>query len=153
MRAVLQRVSEARVEVSGKTTGEIGAGLVVLLGIGNSDSEADADYLLHKILGLRVFPDAAGKMNRSVSEVGGALLIVSQFTVYGDCTKGMRPSFDLAARPEAARKLYEYLVSKAASTGVLVQTGMFQETMRLHLVNEGPVTLICDSAKMRVDSK
>ena len=148
MRAVLQRVSEARVEVDGAVTGSIGPGLVVLLGVGQGDTEKDADYLAGKIAGLRVFPDEAGKMNRCVAETSGALLVISQFTLYGDCRKGRRPSFDGAAGPEHALRLYEYFVARARALGLRVATGVFQATMAVHLVNDGPVTLILDSSRI-----
>ena len=148
MRAVLQRVSEARVEVDGRVTGEIGHGLLVLLGVRDGDTRADVEYLLRKILGLRVFSDHAGKMNRSVADAGGALLVVSQFTLYADCRKGMRPSFDQAARPELARELYEAFVTLARAQGTRVETGIFQADMRVSLVNHGPVTIIIDSGKL-----
>jgi D-tyrosyl-tRNA(Tyr) deacylase len=145
MRAVIQRVSQAHVEVNGEVTGSIGGGLLVLLGISGADSRADADYLVDKITGLRIFQDEHGKMNRSVRDMGGRLLVVSQFTLYGDCTKGRRPSFDRAAPAEAARELYEYFVSAARASGIPTETGKFQAMMNVHLVNEGPVTLICES--------
>jgi D-tyrosyl-tRNA(Tyr) deacylase len=145
MRAVLQRVREARVEVDETVTGQIGRGLLVLLGIERNDSEEDADYLAGKIAGLRIFNDDQGKMNLSVQDSGGALLVVSQFTLYGETRKGMRPSFDRAARPDRARKLYEYFVSRLKATGIPVETGVFQAMMLIHLINDGPVTLICDS--------
>lgn len=145
MRAVVQRVSSARVEVAGEVTGAIGAGLLVLLGVARGDTDADATWLVGKILGLRVFPDAEGKMNLGLPEVGGGLLVVSQFTLYGDTRKGRRPSFDRAAAPEEARRLYEVFVSEAKARGVKVETGVFQTMMDVHLVNDGPVTLICES--------
>jgi D-tyrosyl-tRNA(Tyr) deacylase len=145
MRAVIQRVKEARVEVEGRVTGSIGAGLVVLLGVSKTDSHRDADYLVDKILSLRIFPDEWGKMNRGVVEVNAGLLIVSNFTVYGDCRKGRRPSFDLAAGPEKAQELYEYFVSRAQAAPIVVETGIFRASMSVHLVNDGPVTLSCDS--------
>ena len=147
MRAVVQRVSRARVTVNGETTGEIGLGLLVLLGVGAGDTRTEADYLVEKTIGLRIFEDAGGKMNLSVAEVGGALLVVSQFTLYGDARRGKRPSFDGAAPPEQARELYEYFVAKVRASGVRSETGCFQETMRVELVNEGPVTILLDSAK------
>ncbi len=147
MRAVVQRVSRARVTVNGKTTGEIGPGLLVLLGVGAGDTRAEADYLAEKTIGLRIFEDAGGKMNLSVSEVGGALLVVSQFTLYGDARRGKRPSFDAAAPPEQARELYEYFVEKVRAAGLRCETGRFQEMMQVELVNEGPVTILLDSAK------
>ncbi len=145
MRAVLQRVVEARVEVDGQVTGSVGQGLLVLLGVAKRDDEAAAQWLVEKISVLRVFEDDGGKMNRSVLEVGGGLLVVSQFTLYGDTRKGRRPSFDRAAPPEEARRLYEFFVEKARATGLRVETGVFQADMKVHLVNDGPVTLICDS--------
>jgi D-tyrosyl-tRNA(Tyr) deacylase len=148
MRAVLQRVTEARVEVNGNVTGAIKHGLVVLLGIQREDTKADAEYLARKIAGLRIFNDDAARMNLSVADAGGSLLIISQFTLYGDCRKGMRPSFDQAARPEVAKQLYEYFVECASSTGIPVETGIFQASMRVSLVNDGPVTVICESGKL-----
>ena len=147
MRAVVQRVSRARVTVNGEITGEIGLGLLVLLGVGAGDTRAAADYLAEKTIGLRIFEDAGGKMNRSVAEVGGALLVVSQFTLYGDARRGKRPSFDAAAPPEQARELYEYFLEKIHAAGLRAETGRFQETMQVELVNEGPVTILLDSAK------
>ena len=147
MRAVVQRVSRARVTVEGETTGEIGLGLLVLLGVGAGDTRAGADYLVEKTIGLRIFEDAGGKMNLSVAEVGGALLVVSQFTLYGDARRGKRPSFDGAAPPGQARELYEYFVEKVRASGVRSETGRFQETMQVELVNEGPVTILLDSGK------
>jgi D-tyrosyl-tRNA(Tyr) deacylase len=147
MRAVVQRVSRARVTVDNTVTGEIGLGLLVLLGVGAGDTHAQADYLAEKTIGLRIFEDEAGKMNLSVADVGGALLVVSQFTLYGDARKGKRPSFDAAAPPQSARELYEYFVDKARATGLRCETGHFQETMQVELVNEGPVTILLDSAK------
>jgi D-tyrosyl-tRNA(Tyr) deacylase len=147
MRAVLQRVSRARVTVNGEITGEIGLGLLVLLGVGAGDTRTEADYLVEKTIGLRIFEDAGGKMNLSVAEVGGALLVVSQFTLYGDARRGKRPSFDGAAPPEQARELYEYFVEKVRASGVRSETGRFQETMQVELVNEGPVTILLDSGK------
>jgi len=147
MRAVVQRVSRAKVTVSGGVTGEIGQGLLVLLGVGQGDSEADADYLAGKIIGLRVFEDDAGKMNRAVGEVGGGMLVVSQFTLYGDVRRGRRPSFDDAARPEKARALYEYFVARIRAAGLRCETGRFQEMMAVELVNDGPVTILVDSGK------
>jgi D-tyrosyl-tRNA(Tyr) deacylase len=147
MRAVVQRVSRAKVTVNGETTGEIGLGLLVLLGVGAGDTRAAADYLAEKTIGLRIFEDAGGKMNLSVAEVGGALLVVSQFTLYGDARRGKRPSFDAAAPPDEARELYEYFVEKIRAAGLRSETGRFQETMQVELVNEGPVTILLDSAK------
>jgi D-tyrosyl-tRNA(Tyr) deacylase len=152
MRAVVQRVSRAKVTVNdtvnGETTGEIGLGLLVLLGVGAGDTRTEADYLAEKTIGLRIFEDAVGKMNLSVAEVGGALLVVSQFTLYGDARRGKRPSFDAAAPPEQARELYEYFVEKIRAAGLRCETGRFQETMQVELVNEGPVTILLDSARV-----
>lgn len=148
MRAVVQRVTRARVTVDGETTGEIGAGLLVLLGIGAGDDERAADYIVEKIVGLRVFEDEAGKMNRSVGEAGGAVLMVSQFTLYGDVRRGKRPSFDAAARPEEASRLYEYCVAKVRAAGLRCEIGRFQAMMQVELVNEGPVTILLDSGKL-----
>jgi D-aminoacyl-tRNA deacylase len=147
MRAVVQRVSRAKVTVAGETAGETALGLLVLLGVGKEDSEASADYLAGKILGLRIFEDDGGKMNRSVVDVGGAVLVVSQFTLYGDVRKGKRPSFDDAAPPQKARALYEYFVARIRAAGVRGETGRFQEMMSVELVNEGPVTILLDSNK------
>lgn len=147
MRAVLQRVSRARVTVRGQVVGEIGAGLLILLGVGQNDTENDANYLAEKVARLRVFEDAEGKMNRAVGEVGGAVLAVSQFTLYGDARRGRRPSFDAAARPEQARTLYAYFVEKIRAGGLRCETGQFQEMMQVELVNEGPVTILLDSEK------
>lgn len=147
MRAVVQRVARARVTVSGETCGEIGLGLLVLLGVGKDDSEAAADYLVEKIAGLRIFDDDAGRMNRGLAEVAGSVLVVSQFTLYGDVRRGKRPSFDAAARAEKARHLYEYFVGKLRAAGLHCATGRFQEMMRVELVNDGPVTILMDSDK------
>ena len=147
MRAVLQRVSRAQVAVNGEIAGQIGLGLLVLLGIGRDDTEADAIYLSEKIAGLRVFEDPEGKMNRSVQDVGGSVLAVSQFTLYGDVRRGKRPSFDAAAPPEKARLLYEFFVEQIRAAGLRCETGRFQEMMQVELVNEGPVTILLDSGK------
>jgi D-tyrosyl-tRNA(Tyr) deacylase len=147
MRAVVQRVSRAQVSVHGEITGKIGPGLLVLLGVGQSDTEADATYLAEKICGLRVFENEQGKMNRSVQEAGGDVLAVSQFTLYGDVRRGKRPSFDAAAPPEKARALYEFFVEQIRGAGLICETGRFQEMMEVELVNEGPVTILLDSAK------
>jgi D-tyrosyl-tRNA(Tyr) deacylase len=147
MRAVVQRVSRARVMVGSKIMGKIGLGLLVLVGVGAEDTRTEADYLVEKSIGLRIFEDSSGKMNLSVAEVGGALLVVSQFTLYGDARRGKRPSFDAAAPPEQARELYEYFVEKVRAAGLRCETGRFQETMQVELVNEGPVTILLDSAK------
>jgi len=147
MRAVVQRVSRAQVTVNGEIAGKIGLGLLLLLGVGRDDGEADATYLAEKIAGLRVFEDAQGKMNRSVQEVGGSVLAVSQFTLYGDVRRGKRPSFDAAAPPEKARQLYEFFVEQIRAAGLPCETGRFQEMMKVDLVNEGPVTILLDSQK------
>ena len=147
MRAVAQRVSRARVTVDQEIVGEIAIGLLVLLGVNKSDSRADADYLTEKTIGLRIFEDAGGKMNLSVAEVGGAVLVVSQFTLYGDARRGRRPSFDGAAPPEQARELYEYFVEKIRVAGLRCETGRFQATMQVELVNDGPVTILLDSSR------
>ena len=145
MRLVIQRVKEAKVTVSGSTTGAIRSGLLVLIGISREDTREEADYMLDKLLGLRIFPDDNGKMNRNIGEAGGALLLVSQFTLYGDCRKGRRPSFDRAAPPQHAQALYEYLVESARQGSVAVETGIFQASMEVHLINDGPVTILLDS--------
>ena len=147
MRAVVQRVSRASVKVGGEITGEIGRGLLVLLGVAREDTEADADYLAEKIAGLRIFEDDAGKMNLSVMDAGGAVLAVSQFTLFGDVRRGKRPSFDEAARPERARELYEYFVGRVREAGLRCETGRFQEMMEVELINSGPVTILLDSKK------
>lgn len=147
MRAVIQRVSRCRVLVEGKTVGEIGPGLLVLLGVGKTDNEAAADYLAEKILGLRIFEDDQEKMNLSVQDKHGDVLVVSQFTLYGDVRRGKRPSFDAAARPEEANRLYEYFVAKIRAAGLRCETGVFQAMMDVELVNQGPVTILLDSEK------
>lgn len=147
MRAVVQRVSRARVTVHGDVTGEIATGLLVLLGVAEGDSASDVDYLAEKIVGLRIFPDDEGKMNRSLTDIGGELLVVSQFTLLGDCRKGRRPSFIEAARPEQAIPLYRAFVEAVHRLGIRVAEGRFQEHMLVELVNDGPVTLLVDSRK------
>jgi len=147
MRAVIQRVSRASVSVDGAVTGAIGPGLVVLVGVAREDDGAAADYLAAKVAGLRIFPDQEGRMNRSVAEAGGALLVISQFTLYGDVRKGRRPSFDRAAPPETARALYDRFVAAARGLGLPVQTGVFQAIMQVELVNDGPVTILCDTER------
>ncbi len=147
MRAVVQRVSRARVTVDGEIVGEIGGGLLVLLGIGLEDTPASADYLSEKIIGLRIFEDENGKMNKAVGEAEGAILAVSQFTLYGDVRRGKRPSFDDAAPPDKARALYEYFVDRIRATGLRCETGKFQAMMQVELVNDGPVTILLDSSK------
>lgn len=148
MRAVVQRVTDARVEVAGKVVGEIGAGVLVLLGVAREDTSTDADYLADKTVNLRVFDDDEGKMNRSLLETAGAMLVVSQFTLYGDVRRGRRPSYSDAAEPEKANQLYEYFVERVRSFGVKVETGVFQAMMKVSLVNDGPVTLLLDSKKL-----
>ncbi len=148
MRAVIQRVSRAKVAVDRETIGEIQRGLLVLLGVGQADTETDADYLADKTMGLRIFADHDGKMNRAAAEVGGAVLVVSQFTLYGDVRRGKRPSFDAAAPPQKARELYEYFVDRIRRAGLRCETGKFQEMMRVELVNDGPVTILLDSTKV-----
>lgn len=145
MRAVLQRVKQASVAVEGRVAGQIGPGLLILLGVRKGDAQRDADYLASKILNLRIFSDSAGKMNRSVSDEKGGLLVVSQFTLYADCTKGRRPGFDQAAAPAEANALYTYFAGLLRASGLPVETGVFQADMQVSLVNDGPVTLICDS--------
>jgi D-tyrosyl-tRNA(Tyr) deacylase len=147
MRAVVQRVSRAQVAVDGEVVGDIGRGLLVLLGVTHTDDEADADYLAGKIAGLRVFEDENGKMNLDTAAVSGGILVVSQFTLYGDVRRGKRPSFDAAAQPERARQLYEYFVERIRYVGLPCQTGRFQEMMQVELVNDGPVTILLDSTK------
>jgi len=148
MRAVIQRVSKAAVTVEGKVVGEIDAGLLVLLGISSGDTENDANYLAEKIAGLRIFEDDQGKMNRSIVDLVGEVLVISQFTLYGDVRRGKRPSFDAAARPESARRLYDYFVAQLRERGLRCQTGQFQATMSVSLTNEGPVTILLDSSKL-----
>ena len=148
MRAVVQRVTRASVKVEDNLTGEIGTGLLVLLGVAQDDAERDADYLAQKIAGLRIFEGDAGKMNLSVADAGGAVLAVSQFTLFGDVRRGKRPSFDAAARPEQAKTLYEYFVERIRALGLRCETGQFQAMMDVELVNSGPVTILLDSKKL-----
>lgn len=148
MRAVLQRVAKASVTVNGEETGRIGKGVLVFLGVGPDDGSGDIRYLSEKIVNLRIFPDASDKMNLSVREVGGGVLVISQFTLFGDCRKGRRPSYAGAAPPDLARRLYEEFVEELKKQAVPVATGMFQEMMRVRLVNDGPVTLLLDSRKV-----
>ena len=148
MRIIIQRVSHAKVSVSGEITGEIGKGILVLLGVSNEDSEKDANYLLEKTLNLRIFEDAEGKMNLSLLETKGELLVVSQFTLYGDARKGRRPSFIKAAVPEKANRLYEYFVAEARKQIERVETGRFQAMMDVELTGDGPVTILLDSDKL-----
>jgi D-aminoacyl-tRNA deacylase len=147
MRAVVQRVSRASVTVDGQVVGQIERGLLVLLGVGQTDAESDASYLAEKIGGLRIFEDEDGKMNVSVVDAGGSVLAVSQFTLYGDVRKGKRPSFDAAARPERAKELYEFFVARIRALGLRCETGIFQAVMEVELVNDGPVTILLDSRK------
>jgi D-tyrosyl-tRNA(Tyr) deacylase len=148
MRAVVQRTQTAKVTVAGETVAAIDGGLTVLLGVGREDTEADVQYLVEKITNLRIFSDAAGKMNLSLKEIQGELLVVSQFTLYGDCRKGRRPSFDAAAAPQAAQKMYELFLAKCRECGIAVQNGKFQAEMVVSLANDGPVTLILDSKRL-----
>jgi D-aminoacyl-tRNA deacylase len=147
MRAVVQRVTKASVSVGEATVGSIGLGLLVLLGVSKSDTAASADYMVEKVLGLRIFEDADGKMNRNVQEVKGAVLVVSQFTLFGDVRRGKRPSFDDAAVPEKAKDLYEYVLKGIRERGIECATGEFRAMMRVSLVNDGPVTILIDSEK------
>lgn len=148
MRAVVQRVSRAQVTVADELTGAVNKGLLVLVGVTEGDTEKDAQYLADKVTGLRIFEDENGKMNLSVKDVGGKILSVSQFTLYGDCRKGKRPSFDKAARPEAANLLYEKFNELCRQQGVQVETGVFRSHMQVELVNDGPVTILLDSSKL-----
>lgn len=147
MRACIQRVSEARVTVDGTVAGEIGRGLLVLLGVGRDDSAAEVEWLAEKVVNLRIFEDNEGKMNRSLLDAGGAMLVVSQFTLFGDCRKGRRPSFTDAAPPELAEQLYDEFVARTRSLGVEVATGVFRAHMNVALVNDGPVTLWIDTTE------
>ncbi len=148
MRAVIQRVTEASVQVSDAVVGKIGGGLLVLIAVGREDTNTDADYLAEKIINLRVFDDDSGKMNRSLLDTGGAMLVVSQFTLYGDVRRGRRPSYSDAADPEKANQLYEYFVERVRSFAVKVDTGVFQAMMRVSLVNDGPVTILIESQRL-----
>jgi D-tyrosyl-tRNA(Tyr) deacylase len=148
MRAVIQRVKSARVEVGGRVTGEIDGGLLIFLGVGDGDAEKDCDYLANKIAHLRIFPDDEDLMNLSLIDIEGEALVVSQFTLWGDCRKGRRPSFTKAAPPLQAKELYEYFVDVLGRSGIKVATGEFQEMMDVHLVNDGPVTMLLDSSKL-----
>lgn len=147
MRAVVQRVSEASVEVDGRVAGSIGRGVVVLVGVGKGDGPDDVQYVAGKIRDLRIFEDEQGKMNRALGEVGGEVLLVSQFTLYGDCRKGRRPSFDQAAPSATARALYEELAARLRDGGARVETGVFQALMQVRLSNDGPVTVLLDSRR------
>ena len=145
MKAVIQRVSRASVQVEHKTVGQIGSGLVILLGVAKGDDETDSRYLAAKISALRIFPDEKGKMNRSLLDIGGSVLLVSQFTLLGQVTKGRRPSFDDAAHPEEAKRLYEQVVEEFRGRGTHVETGIFAAHMQVELLNDGPVTFVLDS--------
>jgi D-tyrosyl-tRNA(Tyr) deacylase len=147
MRVVIQRVTEAHVDVAGATVGAIRTGLLVLVGVTSTDTQKDAEYLADKIVHLRIFPDDVRRMNRSLLEAQGELLVVSQFTLYGDCRKGRRPGFDDAAPPEQAKTLYDYFVERLRLSNTIVETGVFQAEMEVHLINDGPVTFVLDSNK------
>ena len=147
MRAVVQRVSSASVTVENEVVGRIDHGFLVLLGIAGTDTSEDLNYLVNKLIGLRVFEDAHGKMNCSIEDVQGSMLVISQFTLYGDCRKGRRPSFIEAARPEIAEPIYEKFIAEIRAAGISVQTGRFQAHMDVQLINDGPVTLLLDSSK------
>ncbi len=147
MRAVVQRVRRAKVAIDGTTTAEIAAGLLLFVGVANEDGPADVEYIVNKTRELRVFPDDGGRMNRSVADVGGSVLVVSQFTLHADCRKGRRPSFDGAAPGPLARALYDDVIGRLRESGLAVGTGTFQAEMEVELVNDGPVTLLLDSRK------
>jgi D-tyrosyl-tRNA(Tyr) deacylase len=144
MRAVIQRVTSASVAVDGSIVGQVGTGIMILLGIEKDDAETEADWLVDKIIGLRIFSDDDGKMNLSVQDIGGSLLVVSQFTLAGNCSKGKRPSFDTAAPADEGKRLYEYFVTTSRRSGLAVETGIFQADMQVSLVNDGPVTFILE---------
>jgi D-tyrosyl-tRNA(Tyr) deacylase len=147
MRAVVQRVNRGQVQVEGQTIGQIGKGLLVLLGIGNGDSTKEADSLLEKIVNLRIFEDRGGKLNLSLLDIKGELMVISQFTLYADCRKGRRPSFTDAAPPDTAKALYEYFLDRARLTGLTIASGIFQAMMEVELTNSGPVTILLDSSR------
>lgn len=147
MRAVIQRVKEARVEIEGVVVGQISKGLLIFLGVGENDTEKECGYIANKIINLRIFPDSDDLMNLSILDIKGAALVVSQFTLWGDCRKGRRPSFTEAARPEKAKMLYEHFISLIKDMNISVATGKFQEMMDVHLINDGPVTILIDSEK------
>ncbi|MDN5303957.1 MAG: D-aminoacyl-tRNA deacylase [Fusobacteriaceae bacterium] len=144
MKVVLQKVKTANVKVNNEVVGEISKGILVFLGINNNDTEKEADWLINKIIKLRIFEDENNKMNKSLIDINGEILIISQFTLYGDCRKGLRPSFTEAAPPEKAKKLYNYFVNKMKETGIKIETGIFQEHMDVSLINDGPVTMIIE---------
>lgn len=148
MRAVIQRVKNASVKIDGRVNGEAGEGLLIFLGVGKGDADADLKYIADKILGLRIFEDENGKMNRSVTDISGDLLIISQFTLYGDCRKGKRPSFDGAMPPKEAEEMYESFVAYMRESGLKTETGEFGADMKVELLNDGPVTIILDSSKL-----
>jgi D-tyrosyl-tRNA(Tyr) deacylase len=148
MRAVIQRVLQAKVEISGRQVGKVGKGLLVYLSVGQGDTEKDAEFMADKFVNLRIFADDAGKMNRSVTDIGGSILLISNFTLHGDCRKGRRPGFDAAAQPQLARKLYEKTIALIAEKGVTVRKGAFGEYMNVDSINDGPVTFILDSGKL-----
>ncbi|MEZ4301403.1 MAG: D-aminoacyl-tRNA deacylase [Polyangiaceae bacterium] len=148
MRAVVQRVLSARVEVGGEVTGAIERGLIAFVGAAEGDTQADLDYVLGKVTGLRVFPDDAGKMSRALADIGGGLLVVSQFTVFGDVRRGLRPSFDGAMEPVAAERMYDDFVRLARARGLRVETGRFRADMRVFVENDGPVTILVDSRRL-----
>jgi D-aminoacyl-tRNA deacylase len=148
MRIVVQRVSEAKVEVDGRIVGAIDRGLLVYLSVTHADTERDADFIADKIVNLRIFPDADGKMNLSVQDIAGQILLISQFTLHGDCRKGRRPAFDLAAPPDHARKLYELAIDLIRRQGIPVETGVFAAHMRVASLNDGPVTVLLDSSRL-----
>ncbi len=147
MRAVVQRVKKSKVTVDERVVGEINQGLMVLLGVGNEDAESDVEYLSEKIINLRIFEDNDGKMNKSLLDIGGEILVVSQFTLYGDCRKGRRPGFDKAARPDIAKELYESFLNRCREYGIITRSGIFQADMLVDISNNGPVTLLLDSKK------
>ena len=148
MRAVIQRVLQAKVEVNSQTVGRIDKGLLVYLSVGEGDSEKDAEFMADKLVNLRIFADEAGKMNRSVIDVGGSILLVSNFTLHGDCRKGRRPGFDAAAEPQLAQQLYEKTIELVANHGIAVQKGVFGERMHVTSTNDGPVTFMLDSSRL-----